>query len=110
MTIPKIAELAACTLGLGPCPGPPTKFLSARQEALRACEEVVAGRETEWTARDLCQAAADPLDAAVESFVHRLLDLKPGGLSEEYITGFAARHVQKLRSIVAPLLNGDLVV
>lgn len=100
-TIPKIAELAACTLGLGPCDTRPTKYEAARQEAVRVCEVVVTGVETSWTASDLCQTAADPLTPMVASFVDRLLELRPGGLSRDYIEGFAVRHEARLRSAVS---------
>lgn len=102
-TIPKIAELAACALGLGPCDVRPTQYETARQEAVRACEGVVTGAETSWTARELCEAASDPLDAMVASFVDRLHELQPGGLSRDYITGFVERHGVKIRAVVASL-------
>lgn len=105
-TIPKIAELAACTLGLGPCNVRPTKYEAARQEAVRACEAVVTGQETSWTASDLCRTAADPLTPMVASFVDRLLELQPGGLSRDYIEGFALRHEAQLRSAVTGLSAG----
>ena len=102
-TIPKIAEQAACALGLGPCDAQPTQYETARLEAVRACEGVVTGAETSWTARDLCAAASDPLDAMVASFVDLLMDQRPGGLSRDYIAGFAERHGVKLRAVVASL-------
>lgn len=102
-TIPEIAKLAACTLGLGPCDATPTRYEAARQEAVRACEGVVTGAETSWTAHDLCEAASDPLDAMVASFVDRLHELRPGGLSRDYITRFAERHGAKIRTVVARL-------
>lgn len=102
-TIPKIAEAAACALGLGPCDTRPTQYETARQEAVRACEGVVTGAETSWTARDLCSAASDPLDAMVASFVDLLMDQSPGGLSHDYIVGFAKRHGVKIRAVVASL-------
>lgn len=37
-TIPKIAEMAACALGLGSCTTRPTQYETARLEAVRACE------------------------------------------------------------------------
>lgn len=105
-TIPQIAELAACTLGLGPCNVEPTKYEAARQEAIRACEPAVTGQEASWTSGDLCQAAADPLAPMVASFVDHLLELRPGGLSRDYIEGFALRHEAQLRSAVTGLSAG----
>jgi hypothetical protein len=105
-TIPQIAELAACTLGLGPCNVEPTKYEAARQEAIRACEPAVTGQEASWTSGDLCQAAADPLAPMVASFVDRLLEIRPGGLSRDYIEGFAVRHETRLRSAVTGLSAG----
>lgn len=105
-TIPQIAELAACTLGLGPCNVEPTKYEAARQEAIRACEPAVTGQEASWTSGDLCQAAADPLAPMVASFVDHLLELRPGGLSRDYIEGFAVRQGARLRATVAGLSAG----
>lgn len=102
-TIHKIAEMAACALGLGSCTTRPTQYETARLEAVRACEGVVTGAVTSWTARDLCEAASDPLDAVVASFVDRLMDLRPGGLSRDYIAEFAERHGARIRTTVASL-------
>lgn len=88
--IPKIAELAACALGLGPCSTRPTQYEAARLEAVRACE-----------GDEICEAARDPLDAMVASFVDRLHELRPGGLSHDYIAGFAERHRARIRAVVA---------
>jgi len=101
-TIPQIAELAACTLGLGPCNVTPTKYEVARQEAVRACEPEVIGAEAS------SHAAVDPLSPMVASFVDRLLVVRPGGLSRDYIEGFAVRHEARLRAAVAGLSDEHL--
>jgi hypothetical protein len=100
-TIPQIAELAACTLGLGPCNATPTKYEVARQEAVRACEPEVTGAEAS------CHEV-DPLAPMVASFVDRLLVVRPGGLSRDYIEGFAVRHEARLRAAVAGLSHEHL--
>lgn len=102
-TIPEIAKSAACLLGLGPCDVAPSRYEAARQEAVRVCEGVVTGTETSCSASEFCEAASDPLEVIVASLVDRLLDLRPGGLSHDYIVGFAERHEAKIRAVVAGL-------
>ena len=98
-------DASACQTALREAQGNVERMVSAaRQEAVRACEAVVTGQETSWTASEICQAAADPLTPMVASFVDRLLELQPGGLSRRYIEGFAVRHEARLRSAVTGLL------
>lgn len=92
-TLPLIAELAACVLGLGPCKRRPTQVDEARQEAIRACQG------------GSCQV--DPLDAAVASIIRQIVDQKPRGISGGYIWGFADRHGQRLRAVVRQLERGS---
>lgn len=86
-TLPMIAELAACALGLGPCKRRPTQVVAARQDALRACQD------------GPCQG--DPLDAAVASIIRRIVDQRPREVSKGYIYRFAERHGPRLRAAVS---------
>lgn len=100
-------DASACQTALREAQGNVERMVNeARQEAVRACEAVVTGQETSWTASDICQAAADPLTPMVASFVDRLLELRPGGLSRDYIEGFAVRQEARLRSAVTGLSAG----